>query len=316
MKTMSEFIQEQEILVTEDNDVEIMEGFMKLSAIAAVAECYCEHAAIAGFADSEGLNVFSESVSEVAKKKWDSIKAFFLNIWEWIKAMVKGVINIFTKSALEKCIAELKAAKTAGKKEIPGLDGRYLDAAEVLDKIEEFGEIIKKGSEKGGFGASKKPAEIEKFEESAEAFLKGYKENKKNDDFRDADESGVIKSQIDKVLAVLERLQKANIPSSGHKLLKKFDFDKKNYTNAEGEMDKELVKEIKKCANLLAKVYDKYTDSTVKMVRTLLKKEIKKDELAKKQQLNADMDAADKSGKPEKKGESFVDSTDGFSFLN
>ena len=40
MKTMSDFIMEQEVTTSSANDdMEIMEGFMKLSAIGAVAEC-------------------------------------------------------------------------------------------------------------------------------------------------------------------------------------------------------------------------------------------------------------------------------------
>ena len=104
MKTMSEFIMEQEIsdLTINDNaEIEVMEGFMKVQAVGAVAECYCEHAAIAEFANENGLNVFSESDESLGKKVWEGVKSFFSNIWEWIKAVVRAVVNIFTKSSIE-----------------------------------------------------------------------------------------------------------------------------------------------------------------------------------------------------------------------
>ena len=62
MKTMSDFIMEQDVVaapVAEVTDVEIMESFMKMNAVAAVVDCYVEHAAIASFAESENLNVFA-----------------------------------------------------------------------------------------------------------------------------------------------------------------------------------------------------------------------------------------------------------------
>ena len=76
----------------------IMEGFMKVQAIGAVAECYCEHAAISDFATEAGLTVFSESDDNIMKKAWNATKEFFTKIWEWLKALVKSVINFFTKS--------------------------------------------------------------------------------------------------------------------------------------------------------------------------------------------------------------------------
>ena len=171
MKTMSDFIMEQEISNTSvDNDLQIMEGFMKVQAIGAVAECYCEHAAIADFAKEAGLNVFSESDDSLGKKMLDGVKTFFETMWRWIKALVKGVINIFTKSSLEKCIAELKAAQRDGKNTITDLDVRYLDAEKVLELVEKFGDTIQKGT------ALTSDTLESDFTKPAEEWLKGFKE--------------------------------------------------------------------------------------------------------------------------------------------
>ena len=95
MKTMSDFIMEQEITTSSANDdMEIMEGFMKMNAIASIAECYCEHAAIAQFATEEGLSVFSESDDNIVKRAWNATKEFFEKIWEWLKALVRSILNI------------------------------------------------------------------------------------------------------------------------------------------------------------------------------------------------------------------------------
>lgn len=320
MKTMSEFIMEQEVDydINDSAEIQVMESFMKVQAVGAVAECYCEHAAIAEFASENGLNVFSESDDSIGKKVWEGIKAFFSNIWEWLKALVKAVINIFTKSSIEKCIAELKAAQSNGRASIDDLDVRYLDAEAVLDLVEQFGEAVKAGAE-GGLDKGKDSAK--KFQEKAEGYLKGYKEHKKADDWKGAptskwveDEDGNKKpeGQIQTLIKLLERMQRANIPSSGHKLLKKFDFDKSNYKTKDGKENKDLIKDIKKAANLLAKAYDKYADSTVKMVRKLLKKDIQADKLKGLQAKNDDLKAADKLGKMD---ESYVSNTDGYFFL-
>lgn len=321
MKTMSDFIMEQEVFdTTVGSDVEIMESFMKVQAVGAVAECYCEHAAISAFATEAGLNVFSESDDSIGKKVLNGIKDFFSNLWEWLKALVKGVINIFTKSSLEKCIAELKAAQRDGKTTITDLDERFLDAEKVLDLVEDFGEAVKAGAE-GGLDKGKDSAK--KFQERAEKWLKGFKEHNKADDWKGASADGYdyqadgekkakTHDQITTLIDTLERMQKANIPSSGRKLLKKFDFDKNNYKTKDGKTDKELIKDIKKAANLLAKAYDKYADSTVKMVRKLLKKDIKADELKALQQKNSDLADADKAGKV---AESYSENSDGYFFL-
>lgn len=321
MKTMSEFIMEQETNydINDNAELEVMESFMKVQAVGAVAECYCEHATIAEFAKENGLNVFSESDESIGKKVWEGVKTFFTNIWEWLKALVKAVINIFTKSSLEKCIAELKAAQRDGKTTITDLDERFLDAEAVLDLVEEFGEAVKAGAE-GGLEKGKDSAK--KFQEKAEKWLKGYKEHKKADDWKGADTTGYeyqgegekkVKThdQITTLIDTLERMQKANIPSTGHKLLKKFDFDKSNYKTKDGKENKELIKDIKKAANLLAKAYDKYADSTVKMVRKLLKKDIQADKLKGVQNKNDDLKSADKLGK----NESYVENSDGYFFL-
>lgn len=327
MKTMSDFIMEQEVNTTSaDNDLEIMEGFMNVLKIGAVAEAYCEHAAIAEFATENGLNVFTESDDNIMKKVWNATKEFFTKIWEWLKSVVNGIIRFFTKSSVDRLIVKLKSLQNEGKLKnsktenkfndytdelesvdvaiLKGINPNSLDVDAIFNLVEEFSEAIKKGGE-----ASNDTA-IKGFIEKAEAFLKKdtVKEKFKQDEGKNV--------TVEAIITVLERMSKADIPSKGRKLLKKLDFDKSNYKkDGEGDdknkVDKDLVKSIKKAANLVAKAYDTYVDNTVKLVNKVLKKNLKETDYKSRNDFenNAYKDL-------EKKEESFVDSTDGFSFLN
>lgn len=320
MKTMSDFIMEQEVnTAAVDNDLEIMEGFMKLQAIGAVAECYCEHAAISGFATEAGLNVFSESAGDIVNKAWEGTKKFFTTIWEWLKSVVNGIIRFFTKSSVDRLIVKLRELSDKGKintkaqgeedvylEVLTGITPAALDVDGIFKLVNDFSEVIKKGSE----GAT---AEVIKgFISQAEDFLKKdtVKEKYKRDDTQSA--------LLDDVLDVLERMSKADIPSKGRKLLKKLDFDKSNYKKGgtgddKDKVDKDLVKSIKKAANLVAKAYDTYVDNTVKLVNKVLKKNIDKPDIAElNKQRKADYDQLEKE---RNKNESYVDNTDGYYFL-
>ena len=328
MKTMSDFIMEQEVTTSSVNDdMEIMEGFMKLSAIGAVAECYCEHAAIAAFSQEAGINVFTESDDSVMKKAWNATKEFFSKIWEWLKSVVSGIIRFFTKSSVDRLIVKLKELKNEGKlkntrstnqfndytdeletvnKEIlKGIDPQSLDVDAIFDLVTKFSDEVKKGAE----GFKGENSGIKGFISQAEDFLKKDTVKEK---FKANDEKS---SDLDAVIAVLERMSAADIPSKGRKLLKKLEFDKSNYKKAgdEEKADKDLIKDIKKAANLVAKAYDTYVDNTVKLVNKVLKKNLKETDYKEKNKFeNQEYKDLDK-GKAKK--ESYEENTDGYYFL-
>lgn len=329
MKTMSDFIMEQEISTSEpNNDVEIMEGFMQVQAIGAVAECYCEHAAIADFATETGCTVFSESDDNIMKKAWNATKEFFSKIWEWLKSVVNGIIRFFTKSSVDRLIVKLKSLQNEGKLKnsktenkfndytdeletvnveiLKGINPNSLDVDEIFKLVEEFSDAIKTGGE-----ASNDTA-IKGFIDRAEAFLKKdtVKEKFKQDDDKNM--------TVDAIIAVLERMSKADIPSKGRKLLKKLEFDKSNYKKGgtgddKDKVDKDLVKSIKKAANLVAKAYDTYVDNTVKLVNKVLKKNLKETDYKGRNEFE---DKAYKDlDKNKNKNESYEENTDGYYFL-
>lgn len=317
MKTMSDFIMEQEISTSSvDNDVEIMEGFMKVQAIGAVAECYCEHAAISDFATEAGLTVFSESDDNIMKKAWNATKEFFTKIWEWLKALVKSVINFFTKSSIDRLIVKLEEMKQSGDFKdataMAGIDIEKIDAVGILNLVDEFSDNIKKSSETTDSAAMKG------FIDRAEAFLKKdtVKETFKKDDNKT--------SSLDDIIMKLRTFASKDVPSNGRKLLKKLDFDKNNYKKGgtgddKDKVNKDLVKDIKKAANLVAKAYDTYVDNTVKLVNKILKKNLKAEdykELSKNREAGF-KDLEDKRNKSTlgTKTESYEENTDGYYFL-
>lgn len=317
MKTMSDFIMEQEITTSSANDdMEIMEGFMKLSAIGAVAECYCEHAAIAAFSQEAGINVFTESDDSIMKKAWNATKEFFTKIWEWLKALVKSVINFFTKSSIDRLIVKLEEMKRNGELKnssvLTGIDITKIDADGVLKLVDEFSDAIKQDSEK----ATSTAESIKEFTERAEAFLK--KDNLK-DTFKKNEDSDA--SYYDDVLAILKKFSANDVPSNGRKLLKKLDFNKSNYKKGgEGDdkdkVNKDLVKAIKKAANLVAKAYDTYVDNTVKLVNKVLKKNLKADDFKKLDEArDKGYDELETARKKKEVAESYAENSDGYFFL-
>jgi precorrin-6B methylase 2 len=317
---MSDFIMEQEVSTSSvDNDVEIMEGFMKVQAIGAVAECYCEHAAISDFAAEAGLTVFSESDDNIMKKAWNATKEFFTKIWEWLKALVKSVINFFTKSSIDRLIVKLEEMKRNGELKnssvLTGIDITKIDAAGILNLVDEFSDNIKKSSETTDSAAMKG------FIERAEAFLK--KDNIK-DTFKKNEDSDA--SYYVDVISTLKTFASKDVPSNGRKLLKKLDFDKNNYKKGgtgddKDKVNKDLVKDIKKAANLVAKAYDTYVDNTVKLVNKILKKNLKADDY---KELSKNREAGFKELKDTRskndlgtktETESYAENTDGYYFL-
>ena len=312
MKTMSDFIMEQEVLdTTAGSDVEIMESFMKMNAVASVAECYCEHAVIAEFAAGEGLSVFSESDDNIAKRAWNATKEFFIKVWEWLKALVKSIINIFTKSKIDKVIAKLK---TRDESESIDISAKALAVNKVLDFIDMLDSIVKDANE-----GKKVEGDAKDLADMLEEFNKEGKEN--NAGFSHGDNWGKETKTVGELIAHLEKLNSEGIPKRGSTLLKKLGFDKKKVTNGGSDVDKDVVKKIKKLASGIAKAYDKYYKASVKLVDKALGETLRQEKLdsriavadSMKETANERKDAKKNYGKETQ--ESYAENTDGYYFL-
>ena len=316
---MSDFIMEQETgSIT--NDISVLEGFMKVQAVGAVAECYCEHAAIAAFCEDADIpNIFTESDESLGKRMWGSIKAFFERIIEWFKAIIKGIISFFTSKKIDRVIEALKKAKGEGK--IKDLDVRswitYLDPEDIYDMIERFKDIIDQISESANSATVK--SEVEELAKELENYIKEGKKYRKEHSF---DSSDTTKWNIDGVIDTLEDIQKKGPAKNGKELLKKLGYKPKEAKTGDGNVvDKDTNKAIKKLAGQLAKAYDKYCNATVRLVDKALGKaeseaalkELQAQTEARKTEAKSRSDKNLGFEKPET--ESYAENTDGYYFL-
>lgn len=328
MKTMSDFIMEQETEAIA-SDVSVLEGFMKVQAVGAVAECYCEHAAIAAFCeDAEIESVFTESDDSIGKKALGSIKAWFLHIIEWFKAIVKGIISFFTSKKIDRVIEGLEKAKKEGIRNLDiGNAKGYLDPTAIYQKIETFKGIIDRISETANSAAVK--TAIDALSKDLEDYIKNGKKSVAKDRF---DSSAKTSTDIDAVITELKTIQGRGPAKSGKELLKKLNYNPKEAKTADDQgVDKETNKAIKKLAGQLAKAYDKYCGATVKLVDKALGKAERDAALSDLQQNAASRKTAAEGRKnstffpaseeaaeeasPTDTTESYVENSDGYFFL-
>lgn len=283
MKTMSDFIMEQEI-GTVTSDVSVLESFMKLQAVGAVAECYCEHAAIAAFCeDAEIESIFTESDASILKKAGASFLAWIMHAYEWLKAIVKGIISFFTTKKIDRVIEGLEKSKREGITSLDIGNARwYLDPEDIYVKIEKFKDIIDKISEAANSAAVK--TKIDALSKELEEYIKEGKKNARGDW---GDSSAKTSSDIDAVIADLRTIQGRGPAKSGKALLKKLGYTPKEAKTADNPaVEKDTNKAIKKLAGQLAKAYDKYCGATVKLVEKALGKAERDASLAELQQHN------------------------------
>ena len=117
---MTDFIMEQELSLApepqlpektdEELSVEIVESFMNMSAAFSNAECIFECVKIAEFCREydiqipETAKIITEDFKEFAAKVGDVIAT----VIDWIRSLISGLCNIFTKARLRAVIAKIK----------------------------------------------------------------------------------------------------------------------------------------------------------------------------------------------------------------
>ena len=283
MKTMSDFIMEQEVtstsVETEVTDVDIMESFMKMNAIAAVADCYIEHAAIAAFAESEGLNVFTESADDVKEKKDNIFKRMFTAILDWFKKIIGAISTFLGANKLDACIKKIKAlADKKGKDgaKLFNMDAKfdstvnYARVDKLIEAIDGFIKGVHVGGDKGITLAN-----IKSSVEAIENFNNNYGE-------------GAEAVTWNEVLADLQKLKENNYMGKAKEVSKKIDEVIKASKNGNVvELDKEVAEALKSATKAIAKAYDKFTKTVAKLTSELADAETKK---AKAKQESAEVD--------------------------
>lgn len=287
MKTMSDFIMEQDVVTAaqteEVTDVEIMESFMKMNAVAAVVDCYIEHAAIASFAESENLNVFTESADDVKEKKDNVFKRMFTAIFEWFKKLIGAIATFLGANKLDACIKKLeKMAEKNGKDggKLINMDAEFESSVNyarvdvLLKAIQDFVDGFNATSPDKNITLAAIKSSVEKIE-------------KLNDNYG----QGAGKVTWNDVLADLKRLKENNAFGKSKELMKKIDeVIKKQRDNANANalaLDKEVSDALKSATKSIAKAYDKFTKNVAKLTSKLADTEMQK---AKQAQESAEVD--------------------------
>lgn len=123
MKTMTEFIMEQEAPVTEEligesfNENELVSQFMALQAASSNLNCMFEFATIANFCSENEItmpeSLVQEGFGDTLKAIGKSIADWFKKIIEWFKGLIKGTASTFAKAKISETIAKLKQYDSA-----------------------------------------------------------------------------------------------------------------------------------------------------------------------------------------------------------
>lgn len=118
MKTMTEFIMEQEAPVTEEligesfNENELVSQFMALQAASSNLDCMFEFATIANFCSENEItmpeSLVQEGFGDTLKAIGKSIADWFKKIIEWFKGLIKGTASTFAKAKISDTIAKLE----------------------------------------------------------------------------------------------------------------------------------------------------------------------------------------------------------------
>ncbi len=114
---MTDFIMEQELSLApepkipektdEELAVEIVESFMAMSTAFSNAECIFECAKIAEFCQEYGIQI-PESVKMITEGFVGKIIDIIATVIDWIRGLIAGFCNIFTKARLRSIIAKIK----------------------------------------------------------------------------------------------------------------------------------------------------------------------------------------------------------------
>lgn len=118
-KSISEFIQEQEVGTVATGSDNLVKAYAECAAALSLAQCYTEQATIMEFAaenDIDSLNIVQEADSEkkegIFKRAGGAIKNAFKKFIALIKALIAKIKNLFTNAktkAVAKRLSELDA---------------------------------------------------------------------------------------------------------------------------------------------------------------------------------------------------------------
>ena len=273
----------------------IVESYLTMSAAFANVEKAFECASICAFCEAAEIEK-PDNATVVVETFWDSVKNVFETVVDWFRSIISGFIGLFTSAKLQKLIAKLKTKSDLTFKVDSDIYTMIMASNYVFEKLEEFKRNV--------VDETAKPENIRALREELEkvASIKNWSKGvvDKLDFISDTTKDltkGILKENdtdsfsVSEIVEVLEKINKCDFPKRGSALLKNLKFDESKYKktdadgNETGEIDKDTVNDIKKCARLLAKLYDKITTGLVKVSDFAFRNESNGDEAEYKENL-------------------------------
>lgn len=315
MVSMTDFMQQKMIQESAMNETmktdeelsaAVLESYLLMTEAFSGLECACEYANIASFCESAEVPTPKE-VSVYLESFWDNVKDTFESVIEWFSGCIKGLMGAFASSKLQKLIAKLKQSGASdmtfksdtdvwtmcyGTEVVIALLEQFRvtvidEAPASKDAIAKFVDILEKAVNSDNWAKDVIKQNNAIFNHAISPALTEYL----------ADKSKHVEIHTSTIIELLEKINKFDIPKRGKKLLEGLKFDAKAYkaTDAdgkeiEGEVDKEMVRDIKKCARYLAKLYDRITRGLIKITE----KAYKSVKVSDEEQFKTDTEAAKK----------------------
>lgn len=280
-------------LVKEESIVDdrmILEQFMSLQAASSNIEKMFEFQSIMEFCIDNEITV--PSIIQEGDFG-DAVVSFFENVMDWLHGIVRSIMDMFTTATLDKLVLALN--KLDNDIVMPAGVCYAADSFEsVLSHIDEFAEVINRIELNDGLKTERdqiikdldilyegKSPLVDKIKKNAvvtnASEIRTYSKNGntwQETTIRLKDSNGKAKGEDgqfskETIIQTLTKMKTMNIPKTGRALLKKMEFNKSKVKTSEGKPDKEIIRLIRKNANLIATMYDVIFRDTLKFCKNL-----------------------------------------------
>lgn len=310
MVSMTDYMQQKMIQESASvNEVEkteeelsaaVLESYLSTTAAFAKMECVCECANIIAFCESAEVAVPAEA-STYMESFWDGVKNVFETVIDWFRSVISAIIGLFASSKLQKLIAKLKQS-TETEVKVDSDVGVMVNGTElIIGLLEEFKQVV---IDEAPIKKDVLRQLLEELEKAANTdnWSNGVMANSNPLKTKSTEVAVAISGEfmpMSDLISVLERINKFDVPKRGSKLLKDLKFDEKAYKKTDDDgneteaVDKDMVRDIKKCSRILAKLYDKMTAGLIKVTDKAYGKTTVSDE----KQYKEDLEAAKKAHK-------------------
>lgn len=268
-KSISDFImeQEQQSFVVEETPLDT--AFMEMSIALNLLDAYTANDAIVEYCVENEIAI-SESFGEKVKGIGGKIAEGGKKVIDFIKAIVRNIVNALASDTIDKTIATIKERQRASEEALVWTF-KLPDINALLDDVKSFTSFVAEGNwaqseDEDADNATNWTQEIQDIlgaADSLDAMKKRYSWEEKKD------------MTTDEFVAELRKLKDSKTAVKAKKILK--DLDKANFKNVVDGKNKpnQLIKQIKKVANMFVKVYDGWIKELKKPLDTFNKDKVK-----------------------------------------